>query len=189
VSAGEDVRFIDSVKRVGGEYTPVFLVAVAVVIVGTVVGSVLDHVHQVTADEQNVPEVMALAGPDSTQTVTLANWKVHFSSPLASEMPLIHVAQVSPDSVGLSSADLAKLGGQCSARSNGLGALLRYKVGSFGASVPATPGSNLVSTVGDYEYVYQFPQNSCSDSAQGMAIINREEAVLLEALSSLASLN
>jgi hypothetical protein len=172
--------------EVARDLSPVFIVAVAVVLASTVAGSVLDHVHKANADSANANVVSAVASAGQTQTMTIGAWGVQFTAPLASAMPLLSYASGSSQAVGLSSADLEKLGPQCGANRNALGLLTRNPAGSFGNSVAAQAGKNLVATIGAYDYVYKFPQSSCSDSAEGMAMVNREESILFEALGSLA---
>lgn len=174
-------KSLAGVRNIG----PLLFVAVAVVLAGTVTGAYFDHVHKVAADEVSIAAVQAVAS-GNVQTLTIGQWGVQVAVPFAAEMPLLSYANESAQSVGLSSADLEKLGPQCGASKNALGALTRNAAGSYGSTVKADAGSNLVATIGEYEYVYKFPQGSCSDTEAGRIIINREESVLLEALSTLA---
>lgn len=172
-------------KRYVQELRPIFWVAIGVVAVGTVTGSIFDRIHRVAAEESGAPAVAAVADGNGGQVVTLPAWGVRFTLPIADEMPLLSYAVTSPDAVGFTSEDLAKLGPACSAARSALGSLLRYPGGSFGSAVKATPGANLVATMGNYDYVYQFPVNACADTEAGTTTVNREESVVLEAMSTL----
>lgn len=166
------------------ELKSVFFVAIGVTLASTIAGSVVDHQHQVIAEERVLHEIVAVPGAGS-QTLTIPDWGVQVTVPLAPEMSLLRYAGDSQESRGLSSAELVKYGQACAADRNALGTLMRYPVGTYATGVKPGWGSNMVATVGDYDYVYQFPQNSCSDNDAARAIVNREESVLLEAFSSL----
>lgn len=164
---------------------PVFWVAVAVTLAGTVTGSVIDRVHRVNAEQQAAKAVKAEAQGDK-QVLKISQWGVQAVLPLAAEMSLLSFDSESPDAVGLTSADLAKLGVNCLANHNALGSILRYPAGSYGTTIKVTVGSNMVATVGGYDFVYQFPSNSCTDTNAGMSIVNREMPVVLDSLGTLA---
>jgi hypothetical protein len=167
---------------------PVLGIAVAVVVMGTLTGYAWDRVHQATADESISKGVQAKAGPNGTQILQISEWGVTATFPLASEFPLLSYAvQPGGNTVGLSSVDLAKVGPACRPGGNALGTLVRYPTGSYGTSVQAMAGSNVISTVGSYDYIYAFPQNTCADHTEAMTIINRETPVVLEGLGSLVA--
>jgi hypothetical protein len=170
------------------ELRPIFYVAVGVTIVGTVTGSVLDHQHQVAAEALVNKEVVAVPSNGGQQTLAFKEWGVQVSLPLAVEMPLLRYAGGSNQSIGLSSANLVKFGSQCSASNNALGTLLRYPAGTYSTSVKPSWGANSVGTVGAYDYVYLFPQNSCVDNEAARVIVNTEESVLLDAFGNLSPL-
>lgn len=182
------MSFLTRSKVVFRELRPVFFVAVGVTLVGTITGSVLDHQHQVAAEEQVNKETVAVAEAGGKQTLAIKEWNVQVAAPLAAEMSLLRYAGDSTESLGLSSAELVKYGENCSASRNALGTLLRYPAGTYVAASKPGWGSNMVATVGAYDYVYQFPQNSCADNDAARAIVNREESVMLEAFGALEPL-
>ncbi|HEY6736430.1 MAG TPA: hypothetical protein VI322_01810 [Candidatus Saccharimonadia bacterium] len=168
---------------------PVFGVAVAVALLGTVTGYVWDHVHKVVAEEQVSHGTPATDLHNGSQLLAINGWGVQAALPLAAELPLVSYAMQSADVVGLSAADLAKLGAACQAGNNALGTITRYPAGTYVPSGKVTLGANVVATVGQYDFVYQFPQNDCADQNAGMTIINRETPIILEALGSMTGLN
>lgn len=170
------------------DLVPVFGIAVAVAVVGTVTGYVWDHVHKVVAEEQVSHGTSAQDLGDGHQLLTVGDWGVQATLPLAAELPLVSVAVQSADVVGLTSADLAKLGPQCRAGNNALGTITRYPAGKYVPSEKVMLGANVVATVGSYDFVYQFPQNACADQPAGMEIINRETSIVLEALGSMTAI-
>ena len=174
----------EKVRVVLRDLRPVLLVAIGVTVAGTVVGAVSDHVHKVSADEVSAQEVKAVVS-GTNQTLSLGQWGLQFVTPYdAAQMPVLSYANESSSSVGLSSADLEKLGTECGAAQNALGDIVRQDAGTYGKTL-AQPGSNVVATLGQYEFVYNFPKGACGESTQGSAIVNREESILLEALGSL----
>ena len=70
---------------------PVLLVAIGVVVVGTVMGAVTDKVHRVAAERLQADDVKAIPGANQTQNVVIDDWNVQFSAPLAPEMPLMRM--------------------------------------------------------------------------------------------------
>lgn len=165
---------------------PVFGIAVAVALLGTATGFAWDRVHRVVAEEQVSHGTPAVVKSADIQQLSIGDWGVSVDLPLAAEMPLLSYAVQSADVIGLSSADLEKFGPDCRAGRNALGTVSRYQVGSYGKSVPASAGSNVVASIGAFDYVYQFPQTACADQPGAMTVINREMTVVLEALGNLA---
>jgi hypothetical protein len=168
---------------------PVLAIAVSVAVGGTLTGFAWDKVHRATADDPAVTGTPAVAGPaPNTQTLKLSNWGVVATLPLAPELPLLSYAMLpGGNAVGLSSADLMKLGADCQPGGNALGTLVRHPAGAYGTSVKAMTGANVIATVGSYDYVYQFPQNACANQPAAMTTINREAPIVLEGLGSLVA--
>ena len=166
---------------------PVLGIAVGVAVLGTATGFAWDHVHKVAADEIIDRGTPAEVGPDGTQVLKLPAWGVAATLPLVSELPLVSFAPEAGDTVGLSSADLMKLGVECQPARNALGSITRYPTGAYGTTVKARVGANVVSTVDAFDYVYQFPQTACADKDAGVTTVNRETAIVLEALGSLTA--
>src|SRR5476649_2166739 len=102
------------------ELGSIFLVAVGVALISTLAGSVVDHVHQVDAEELTGAETTALPAPGGNQVLDLKDWGLKLTTPLAAAMPALSYTTRAGDTVGLSSADLAKLGPDCIASRNAL---------------------------------------------------------------------
>ncbi len=169
------------------ELIPIFIVAVGVALASTLAGSVFDRIHRVDAEELTAAEKSATPGPDGTQVLTLADWGVQLSTPLASEMPILKYTTRSGDAVGLSSADLEPLGPNCIASRNALGVILRAPVGTYATSKHGGKIEYYMAAVGAYEYTFQMPQSACSDKEPGRSVINRETSVLIDNLSNLTA--
>ena len=92
------------------ELGSIFLVAVGVALVSTLAGSVFDHVHQVDAEELTAATTTAIPTAGGNQVLSLKDWGLQLTMPLAAEMPAISYTTRPGDTVGLSSADLAPLG-------------------------------------------------------------------------------
>jgi|GEM_PF-2001604 len=167
---------------------PVFLIAVAVTLFGTLAGSVFDHVHKVDAEELTAGETAAVVGPAGTQVIIVADWGVQLTAPLAAELPTLKYTTRSGNAVGFSSADLEQHGSACIAGRGGLGTLLRFSAGEFAKTLNADLGKIFVSTVNGYDYAYQKPQNACSDTPAGAEITNREVSALFAAFDSLSAI-
>ena len=166
---------------------PVFLVAVGVAFGWTLAISVFDHVHQVDAEELGARPHPAVPGPGGTQVLTIADWGVSLTVPLAPEMPTLSYATQSSDSAGLSTTDLAQLGPACRPERNGLGSLLRLPAGSYSETAQGQGQFYYIATIGDYDFAYESPAANCAGTDAGEAITVREESVLTGALSSLAA--
>jgi len=169
------------------ELGPIFAVAVGVALVTTLVGSMLASFHQVAAEDLAVRSGAATAGPDaSTQTLVLGDWNAQLNLPLTNEMPLVAYAEHSASSLGLSSADAAKLGPDCLASRNALGSVLRSPLGTYARSAHHGPIEYFIAAIGSYEYTYQMPQTACADTPLGQALVNRETSFIISSLDSLA---
>jgi hypothetical protein len=168
------------------ELLPIFFVAVAVALASTLVGSVLDHVHQVNAEELNTHTTTATDNTDGTQTLAVKDWDVQVALPLARELPLVNYAVHTGSSIGLSSADVQRLGLVCQASRNALGVLLRTPLGATIQTPQGGPATYFIATIGGYEYRYQMPQNACADQPGAQVLINRETSAILSALDALA---
>ena len=167
---------------------PVFLIAVAVTLFGTVAGSVFDNVHKVDAEELTAGETSATAGPDGTQVVALADWGVQLTAPLATELPTLKYTTRTGNAVGFSAVDLEQHGSACIAGRGGLGVLLRFPAGDFAKTLNSDLSKIFISTINNYDYAYQKPQNACSDTAAGAEITNRETSILYSAFDSLSAI-
>ena len=166
---------------------PVFVVAVAVALLSTLVGAVVDHVHQVDAEALASQQFTAQATSATQQTLALNDWGLQATFPLAPEMPLVVAASHGTSSLGLSSVALAKYGPACAADRNALGSLSRYPKG---AAVQEHGGaiSYVVAEIGDYKYVYQMPNGACSQSGSAPALTTQQTSVLREYLGGLATI-
>jgi hypothetical protein len=186
---GKTVNVLERSRKLFGELSPVLLVAVIVTLVGTITGSVLDHRHQIAADAQGTGTTWAVAGADQTQLLSFKDWGIQVSLPLVSELSLTGYSGQSASSRGLSSSELTKLGPQCDANNNALGTLMRYPAGTYAQAEKHALGENVLTTLGGYDYVYRFAQNSCVDSEIARVIVNRQESMLLDDLGSLSLIN
>jgi hypothetical protein len=168
------------------ELWPVFIVAVGVALASTLAGSIFDHRHQVAAEDFGAASVAAVAGPDNTQIVKISDWSVQITLPLATELPLLRYAPHAGASVGFSSADLEPLGTACQAGHDALGTLIRASKGTT-ASVNGPGGvpRYFIAGVGDYDYVYQMPQNACTHNDTAQTLVNRETSIIREALDTI----
>jgi hypothetical protein len=164
------------------------VIAVTVAFASTLAGSVLDRVHQVDAEALVASEAQAAVADGGTQRLEIKDWGVQLTLPLAAELPVVRYASQSKSSVGLSSADLAQMGPECRASRNALGSLVRLPGGTFGQTKRGSTIEYFVATVGGYDYAYQLPQGSCTDLAGAQPVVNREVAVIREALGTLAPL-
>lgn len=171
--------------RVVREFSSVLMVAVGVTLVGTLIGAVADHVHQVDAEAMPVAETKAVPGVGS-QVLAIHEWGVQLVLPLAEELPLVSYVSQSSESVGLSSADLSALGADCRASRNGLGTLLRLPQGSYAAYASRDASAHFVGALGQYDYAYQTPHNACANKPGAPELLNREMTVLSETWKSLA---
>jgi hypothetical protein len=178
-------------KLIHGRFTRVrelgsiFLVAVGVALASTLAGSVVDHVHQVDAEELTGAEATATAAGTS-QVLTLKDWGLTLTLPFGTELPAVTYTTRPGDTVGISSADLAPLGPDCIASRNGLGVLLRSPIGSYANARHGSTISYYITAIGNSEYSYEMPQSDCSDIAQVNPIINRETSIVIGSLPSLA---
>jgi len=168
------------------ELWPIFFVALAVAVFSTAAGSVFDHVHQVDAEELTAAEVTAAPAAADTQLVTIADWGVSLSLPLATDLPAVRYTTRSGSSVGLSSLDLEQIGPACLASRSGLGSLVRFGQGDYAASIHGNPAMHFIATIGDHDYAYYAAQNACTDDPAASVIVNREESVIFGALDTLA---
>lgn len=163
-------------------------VAIAVALASTLAGSVFDHIHQVDAEALTAQEKTAQPGPDSTQLLSVDDWGVNLKLPLVSELPLVSYTDHGGTSIGLSSADLAKLGAECKANRNALGSILRLNAGSYMEA--ATRGNwraRFINTIGQYDYVYVYPQTACTEKPEAVPVVNREVSIFTEAMDSLSA--
>lgn len=182
------MELLYKVLRPVRELGPVFLVAVAVVAVGTVSAAVFNYAQKAGAEEQPTREVAAVPASDGRQQVLMVKeWGVTLTVPLAAEMPLMSYASQSAVSVGLSTADLKAYGKECSAARGGLGSLVRIPAGTFGEYSKGDVSKQFVKTLGGYDYLYLAPEKVCVDSYAVSMIMNREKSVLYEALSTLTA--
>jgi hypothetical protein len=168
------------------ELGPVLLVSMAVVLIGTLAGSLFDRGQRVGAEGLDVPVVTAQPAEGGTQVVDLGGWGVRLVAPLAPELPALRYTVGGGNSVGLSSADLEQVSPACSAGHSGLGTLVRLGSGGFSAAYNGNPAMHYVATIGGHDYAYQSPHNACSDVPAASEIINRETSIIFEALASLA---
>lgn len=169
-----------SVKPVGvvRDLGPVLLTALGVTLVFTLAAAVVQQFHQVSAEDLNVHEVAAVAGPNNMQMLDIKPWGVKLTLPLGSDMPLVRYASQGPDSVGLTTAGLNQYGVACSAGHNGVGALVRKAAGSGDGHVMAT--------IGGFDYVYQQPQSSCMNVREA-AYSAAQEAIAIQGVGTLVS--
>jgi hypothetical protein len=168
------------------ELWPVFVIAVAVTILGTLSGSLFDKIHKVDAEEISTTTVGAKDAGDGTQVIDISAWGVRMSAPIAAELPTLRYTTGSGDSVGLSSADLEKLSPACSAGRSGLGTLVRLSAGSFQKSAHGDPTLHFIGTINGHDYAYQSPINACADTPSASDIINRETSIIFSSLETLA---
>ena len=157
---------------------PALLVSLGVALVFTAAAAVFQQFHQVAAEDLNVHQVPAVAGPNSTQVMNIKSWGVTLTLPLGSDMPLVSYAGQGPDSVGLTTASLSQYGTACSASRNGVGAIVREPAGSNAGHVMAT--------IGAYDYVYQQPLSSCMDVREA-AYVAAQEAMAIQGVGTLAA--
>lgn len=169
------------------ELWPIFFVAVAVAVFSTAAGSVFDHVHQVDAEELTAAEVTAVPAAGDTQVVSIADWGVSLTLPLAADLPAVRYTTRSGSSVGLSSLDLEQIGPACLASRSGLGSLVRLAAGDFASSVHGNPAMHFITTIGDHDYAYYSAQSTCTDDPAAGTIVNREESAIFAALDTLAA--
>lgn len=164
---------------------PIFLVAVAVALGTTLASSAFTQVRQVDAEDINVAEAAASPAAAGTQMLTIQPWDVEITLPLvAGQSSLISYANQAGASVGLTSAELEKLGSGCTASHSALGSIIRYSHGHYSAGTGAI--NYFIGTVGDYDYSYRLPSGLCSNDPAAGSIINRETSVLNANLNSLA---
>ncbi len=170
------------------EHWPIFLVAVGVVMVSTVAGSVFDRVHKINAEELAASATSAVPGPNNTQVVSIGPWGVQLTTPLAAEMPTLRYTNAPGESVGLSSKDLEALGDQCHATKNALGVLSRFPAGTYAKTQHSGTTEYFINKIGDYEFTYRIPTSACADTEAGRTIINTETSVIVESLESLSAI-
>jgi hypothetical protein len=154
---------------------------------GPLAGSVFDHVHKIDAEEFMTGETSAAPDPAGTQSITVSDWGVQFTAPLAAKLPTLKYTTRNGDAIGFSSTDLEQHGTACIAGRNGLGSLLRFPTGGFAKSVNADFPKIFIATINGYDYADQKPQNACSDTTAGAEITNREVSIFIAALDSLAA--
>jgi hypothetical protein len=164
------------------------IIAVTVAFASTLAGSVLDHVHQVDAEGLVAGEAQAAASDNGMQRLAIKEWGVQLTMPLADALPVVSYAEQSKSSVGLSAEDVSQLGPECRASRGALGTLVRLPGGTFGQTKRGATIEYFVATVGGYDYAYQLPQGSCTDLTGAQPLVNREVAVIREALGTLAPL-
>jgi hypothetical protein len=166
----------------------VFMVAIAVVVASTLVGSVVSHLHQADAESVSSSSVAAVPASGGNQILGIKGWGVQLTFPLNSALPLLSYATTASNSVGLSASDLMKLGADCQPSQNALGTLIRMPAGTFAKTPRSSTMQLFVSTVGSYDYVYQMAQGDCSDTPAGSALVNQETAMLRPELGTLSQL-
>jgi hypothetical protein len=163
---------------------PVFLVVVAVVLVFTVGESVFGQFRQVAAEDVvDHPEIAAVVNADKTQELKIAQWGVALVLPQDSGQPVFRYAVQGPDSVGLTSDQVEKIDGVCTAGHSSLGAIVRVSTGTT-MSRKLSQAGTLLGTVGEYDYVYETPTGVCaatqaSDEASSERISIAGNAVLV----------
>jgi hypothetical protein len=185
----ETTQAITRVWRGARDLGPVLLVAITVALLSTLAGAYLDHVHQVDAEEiSGQREYAAVPAADGTQVLTLADWGVKLTVPLAGEMPTLSYAAQSDSSVGLSTKDLAALGDACRASRNGLGSLVRMPAGAYAPTTASSPTYTYIATFGAHDYAYLAPRNDCLAMPGAGFLLNREESILYGALGTLSPL-
>jgi hypothetical protein len=158
--------------------------------VTTLAGAFLDRVHQVDAEEISGQRVYAASSiANGNQVLTLAPWGVKLTVPLAKEMPtLSYAVQSGASSLGLSTADLAALGPDCTAARNGLGSLARMPAGTYTDTSGRNAAYNYITTLGAYDYAYIAPSGNCAALPGASFLLNREESILYGSLSTLSLL-
>jgi hypothetical protein len=186
VSGGGVMQRVKSAATTARELVPALAVAVAVVLVWTLGAAWVASFNQADAEDKRSHEIEAAAGPNGQQTLAVKDWGVQLTAPLIKEMTLLRYASQSDVTVGLSTAELVEFGDKCKAGKNGLGALIRLGAGSYIEYSKTDPRANYIKTIGDYDYVYQSPQNACADYPGARNVIIREKSVLYEALQSLS---
>ncbi|HUD10909.1 MAG TPA: hypothetical protein VMS08_00740 [Candidatus Saccharimonadia bacterium] len=164
----------------------VFLVAIAVVVVSTIAGSAVNRFRAADADVVASSVVSAKPSVAGSQVLAVKNWGIQVTLPLNQYLPLVNYASTGTGTIGLSAADLMKLGTACQASQNGLGTLIRLPGGTFGKSQSGSSLQMYVATLGGYDYVYQMPQGDCSDSDAAAALVNQETAVLRPGLNTVS---
>jgi hypothetical protein len=167
------------------DFWAVFLVAVAVVVASTLAGAWLDHLHQVNAEDMTTKTSSAVPGPNGYQTLTISEWGVQLELPLADELPTVSYGSQGGSSIGLSSADVEKLGPACAAGRNALGAVVRMPRGSFAAPFAEGTLNYFIATIGEYDYAYQISPTACIDQPGENGTVNRETSIIREAVGSL----
>ncbi len=156
----------------------VLAVAVGVAFMYTAAASVVSQFHQVAAEDLNVHQVPAVKGSNNTQILTFPQWGVMLTMPYGQGMGLMNYATQGPDSVGLSSADLASYKSACGANTNALGAVVRVPAGSLASYPEQTRRGFDLGTFGNYEYVFQMPQNPCMGVVPAANIAAQEGMVV-----------
>lgn len=169
-----------SVRDWGEQLWPVALVAIGVVAVGAFLSPAVGHTPSVQAEELRAKEISSIPG-QGTQELSILAWGGHLTLPLGQEVSLLRTVAVSPDEVRLGSAALSAFKADCAAAYGPLGTLKRAPIGTYRAQSAA---QYYIAAHGVYEYTYERPRTSCTNTEAGHAIVNREAAAIIHGLEA-----